>query len=258
VSAPSGTWDAAFELVPAGGDNLSVGDDGIRTLKTYISTRFGREHYGLSTDTNSQHGWPKRGHARTYFQDSAPTVKPETSGATLDTTAITICDGSDAAGHDPNMDDGRLWIDRTRYLPFVWGPDALASTTYAWHGLSHDWLRFSIQGTLTTGTNLLPPIVVPYAAQIMKVSARVGTAPTGASILLDINKNGGASYSIFSGFTRITIAAAGYANSVSYPSLHATYSLLAADDYLTVDIDQVGSTVVGANLSVTIDCVLVA
>ena len=248
MSAPATTWDASFEGTPAGSAQLSQGDDAIRTLKNAISER-NREHYGLNTDTNSTHGWPRRGHARAYFQATAPTIKPEVSGAALDATAIAAADGTET--NDTNKDDGRLWVRSTDFCCFVWAPSDIALTDFAWRGITPDWLRCSIQGVLAVGTAVIPAIVVPRAGTIMKVSCRVGVAPTGASLLVDINKNGDTGLSIFSGATRLTIAAAGFADNKT--TFHAANSILAADDYLTIDIDQVGSTVPGGDFSLTIE-----
>jgi hypothetical protein len=229
MSAPTGSWDSAFEALPAGGDNLSVGDDAIRLFKNYVSTRFGREHYGLITDTAAMHGWHKAGSAVAFWQASAPTTKPEASGGSLDVD-----------------DAGRTFFRSTDRVMFVWD-----GTDLAWRGAMHELLRVSIQGTIAVGTNIVPRFILPRAGTIQKVTAYCETAPTGASILVDIKKNGNAGQSIFSGFTRITIAAGTNANSQT--SVHATYGTLAADDTLTVDIDQVGSTIAGADVSLTIE-----
>jgi hypothetical protein len=227
MSAPTGTWDSTFETVPAGSDNLSVGDDAIRALKAAISTRFGREHHGLTSDTNSKHGWHKAGSAVAFYQVSAPTAKPEASGAVLDTD-----------------DTGRLFHRSGDNVLLVW-------TGSAWVGCTKEIARVSVQGTLAVTTNVVPAIVLPRACTILKVSARVGTAPTGASLLIDINKNGNTGQSIFNGATRITIAAASSADNKT--TFDGSYGVLAADDYLTVDIDQVGSTIAGADLGLTIE-----
>jgi len=248
MSAPTITWNGAYEAIPAGSAQLSAGDDAIRELKLAVSER-NREHYGLSSDTNSLHGWPRRGHGRAYFQATAPTVKPEVSGAALDATAITAADGTEA--NDVNRDDGRLWVRSTDFLCFVWAPSGVGLTDFAWRGISPDWLRCSIQGLLAMGTAVIPAIVVPRAGTISKCTCIVGTAPTGASILVDINKNGNTGLSIFSGATQLTIAAASFADNKT--TFHATNRILAADDYLTIDIDQVGSTVPGADFSLTIE-----
>ena len=78
------------------------------------------------------------------------------------------------------------------------------------------------------------------------VRASVGTAPTGASILVDVNKNGTTIYGTQS--NRPTIAA-GTNTAVGGTASTTTF---ASGDYITVDIDQVGSTVAGSDLTVTV------
>ncbi len=84
------------------------------------------------------------------------------------------------------------------------------------------------------------------AITITAVRASVGTAPVGASILIDVNKNGVTIFSTQS--NRPTIPAAGVtdlADAINVPAM-------SAGEFLTVDIDQVGSTTPGSDLSVTI------
>jgi len=80
----------------------------------------------------------------------------------------------------------------------------------------------------------------------IKVRANVATAPVGQSVIVDVNKNG---VTIFSNqANRPTIAAATTtddANAIDVPAV-------AAGEILTVDIDQVGSTTPGSDLTVTI------
>lgn len=87
----------------------------------------------------------------------------------------------------------------------------------------------------------------PYAATILGVTAAVNTAPTGASLILDVNKNGTTIFTTQG--NRPTIAASGNATT-SEPAPDVT--AIAAGDYLTVDVDQVGSTVAGSDLTVFI------
>jgi hypothetical protein len=75
----------------------------------------------------------------------------------------------------------------------------------------------------------------------------VGTDPVGADLNLDLNKNG--SNSIFSS----TFGISDGTSSASTTTFNATYEDLAADDYLTLDIDQIGSTTAGSDLSITIE-----
>lgn len=80
---------------------------------------------------------------------------------------------------------------------------------------------------------------------ISKVRISVGTAPTGSSITVDVNKNG---TTIFTNQANRPTIAAGNHTATATPSVTA----LAAGDYLTVDIDSVGSTTPGADLTVSV------
>lgn len=85
---------------------------------------------------------------------------------------------------------------------------------------------------------------------INSVRASVGTAPTGAAIIVDINVN---ETTIFTTQTnRPTIAAAGN-TSGKVTSMEVT--TIADGSYVTVDIDQVGSTSAGTNLTVQVEVI---
>ena len=106
---------------------------------------------------------------------------------------------------------------------------------------------FSQGGTLTTGTGafrLYNRDGVTHT--IHTVTASVGTQPTGASILVDVNKNGTTIFTTQS--NRPTIAVSTNEDESGVPDVTSW----AAGDYLTVDIDQIGSTVAGANLVVVV------
>ena len=103
----------------------------------------------------------------------------------------------------------------------------------------------SIAGTLTTGASQTPAIIVTQAQTITKAYAKVKTAPTGASILIDINKNGTSIWNTTQA-NRLTIAAsATYGTQTSFDT-----TSLAEGDILTFDLDQVGSSVSGADLTI--------
>lgn len=110
---------------------------------------------------------------------------------------------------------------------------------------------WTITGTLTTSTDPSPWIRFKDARTITAVAGIVKTAPTGASILIDIEKSAddGATWtSIWNSNqgNRLTIAAS--AREGSGTSFDTT--AVAAGDYLRIAVDQVGSTVSGADLSV--------
>ena len=104
---------------------------------------------------------------------------------------------------------------------------------------------FSLSGAATTGTGTLRyPISFPATIHNVLVSA--GTAPTGADLIIDVNKNG---TTIFTTQTnRPTIAAGVNASSFAIPDVTS----LATNDYITVDIDQIGSTIAGSDLVVVV------
>jgi hypothetical protein len=85
---------------------------------------------------------------------------------------------------------------------------------------------------------------IPFAAVIESVAATVGTAPTGASLIVDVNKNGTTIFTTQA--NRPTVAISGNASSDAVPDVTA----VAAGDYITVDVDQIGSTVAGSDLCV--------
>jgi len=81
--------------------------------------------------------------------------------------------------------------------------------------------------------------------KITSVRASVGTAPTGSSLIVDVNKGGTTIYTTQA--NRPTISVSGY-TSKTVPDV----STWGVGEYLTVDIDQVGSTVSGSDLTVTV------
>jgi len=105
---------------------------------------------------------------------------------------------------------------------------------------------FSRAGTLlvVTGSGVYP---VTANGTIRSIRAAVGTASTGASIICDVNKNGTTIFTTQA--NRPTIAA----NSTS-TSGAATPDItsVSAGDILSVDIDQVGSTTPGSDLTIVI------
>jgi hypothetical protein len=105
---------------------------------------------------------------------------------------------------------------------------------------------FTVPGTLSTGTGRAK-FYIPGPITIGNVRASVGTAPTGSDLVIDVNKNGTTIFTtqtsrpkIFAGQTLV---------STSTPNV----TELTTGDYLTVDIDQIGSLNPGSDLSVQIE-----
>lgn len=106
--------------------------------------------------------------------------------------------------------------------------------------------QFAYEGTLVVKTGK-GHFYFPVAATILGVSAIVDTAPTGADVILDVNKNGTTVFTTQG--NRPTIPAG--STETSAEAVPNTTAVAAGDD-LTVDIDQIGSTVAGADLSVVV------
>lgn len=98
--------------------------------------------------------------------------------------------------------------------------------------------------TTTTGAQ---PLVLTGAGEIVDVRAVVGTAPTGSTLIVDVNVEGSSLWALQA--SQPTIAISGDDSGLTTPDQNATY---ADGDHITVDIDQIGSTVAGSHLTVTI------
>jgi hypothetical protein len=105
-----------------------------------------------------------------------------------------------------------------------------------------------LEGTLYTGTNFGPRYIVPENMTIKKVWLITRTAPTGANLTIDINKNGTTIWSTQGNRASIT-ASATTGNTTTFDT-----TALVAGDYLDFDIDVVGSSVSGTDLTVVLEC----
>jgi hypothetical protein len=102
---------------------------------------------------------------------------------------------------------------------------------------------FEFVGTLSLATGTIR-IYPDGTWAIDKVWISVSVAPTGANIIVDVHKNG---TTIFTDQgKRPQIAAGAYTDESDTPDVTA----LTKTDYLTMDVDQVGSTITGQDLTV--------
>lgn len=102
-------------------------------------------------------------------------------------------------------------------------------------------LRFCIQGTAVTGTDIIGA-VMEAARTISSVRMYSDTAPTGASLILDINING---TSIWDSTQANRVKVLATENAGTQTSFDTTS--LSAGDRVTVDIDQIGSGTAGGD-----------
>jgi hypothetical protein len=97
---------------------------------------------------------------------------------------------------------------------------------------------------LTTGTAKVT-LDLPFAFEFTRVYASVTTAPTGAAIQVDVNDEG---VTILNSVLSIS-ASANNGEQTSFSGAASSYSM-SKGDKLTIDIDQIGSTIAGAGLKV--------
>ena len=110
---------------------------------------------------------------------------------------------------------------------------------------------FTITGGLVTGTSLTPTLIVHSTLTIIQAYAYVKTVNTGASLIIDINKNGTSIWNVTQA-NRLTIAASDADHYATQTSFDTTS--LAEGDLLTLDIDTIGSTIPGSDLTVELRC----
>ena len=217
-------WNSNFEDEPAGGDSPSFGDDEIRDSKEAVRERFEKEHkMNLLSGVVADDGWHKRGSAITYYQASAPTTRPD------GVTALT------------DDDAGRLWYRTTTGVLY-----AYKSTLLGWVTADLKVFNFSFVGSLFVSSDIQPPLILPVGVTVVKVFAKLGVAPTGATdVRFDLKKNG--SDSIFT---------AGYmelgTTSVTSEDDLTAHAALSSGDYLSLDVTQIGDTIGGSDLTINI------
>lgn len=97
---------------------------------------------------------------------------------------------------------------------------------------------------LTTGTAKVT-FRMPCAMTLEEVRASVTTAPTGATLTVDINEGGTTILS-----TKLTIDAGEKTSTTAATPAVISDTSISDDAEITIDIDQIGSTVAGAGLKV--------
>ena len=112
---------------------------------------------------------------------------------------------------------------------------------------------WTISGTLTTGTEVAPWLLAPATQTISKAYISAKTAPTGAALIFDIDlstDNGATWTSIWNTTHANRIQCAAASRSGTQTSFDTT--ALTEGYLLRVSCDQVGSTVAGADVTITL------
>lgn len=130
-------------------------------------------------------------------------------------------------------------------------PEAILFSAPNWAtgdgGDGERYYTFAILGDLTVASGVFRIYNLTGAAlTISKVHIAVNTAPTGATILADVNENGTTIFTTQGNRPSIAISA--------FTGETTTIDADSWDDenYVQVDVDQIGSTIAGADLTVTI------
>lgn len=109
--------------------------------------------------------------------------------------------------------------------------------------LSANLSAFSLPGQQFVESGRLRLPLPPLTGELLAVKITVHVAPTGASIICDVNKNGTTIFTTQA--NRPTIAAGTNASAWVVPNVTGFNGVT---DYLTIDPDQVGSTIPGGDL----------
>jgi len=159
---------------------------------------------------------------------------------------VLLIDGSgEITADDAAADKIVFWDDSESKLAYLTLGDGVAvsgTTVYA-----EDWFVIAASDEttdLTTGTNKVY-FRMPYAGTLLAVRATVNTAPTGSTLIVDINEAGTSLLS-----TKLSIDASEKTSTTAAVPAVISDSALADDAEITIDIDQIGSTVAGKGLKV--------
>jgi hypothetical protein len=123
--------------------------------------------------------------------------------------------------------------------------DSVAANGQTLNPKHYDVINFFISGAQTTGTTKAGALI-PYAGTITDVRAYLDTAPTGSTFIVDIHKSGTTIFTTQG--SRPTVAISGNASTTTAPDVTS----VAVGDRLTLDIDQIGSSVAGSGLYVAV------
>ena len=109
---------------------------------------------------------------------------------------------------------------------------------------SFQW-AFYIPGTLATGTDQAAYWQVPAKCRIDEVRCHIVTQPTGASVIVDVNATGTTVFTTQANRPTIAVSTSDATSGAADGG-----TAIAKNSVLTIDIDQIGSTITGSDLVV--------
>lgn len=226
-TAAGSSTNISINLVPKGTGRLQAGGVDVPTISsTDTLTNKTLTSPTLTTPTISG--------AITFPDDVRQTFNPGSTNAGLNVGAI--------AGDPSSPSNGDLWYDstsnQTKYRNN--GSTLLVAAVELMFAVSDETTA------LTTGTAKLT-FRMPHAMTLTSVRASVGTAPTGSTLIVDINESGSTILS-----TKLSIDAGEKTSTTAATPPVISDTALADDAEITIDIDQIGSTIAGAGLKVTL------
>ena len=134
---------------------------------------------------------------------------------------------------------------------FYYATDTMLLYVYdgsSWHVTVKHVIAIAVsdEGTsLTAGAGKVT-FRMPYAMTLLDIRASVTVAPTDADLIVDVNEGGA---SILDS-NKLTIDATEKTSTTSSAPVGIADDALADDTEITIDIDQIGSTLAGAGLKV--------
>jgi hypothetical protein len=167
---------------------------------------------------------------------------------TIGTNAADVlsAEAGEITADDAAADKIVFWDDSASKLTYLAMGDGVAidgTTIYA-----QDWFVIAVSDestNLATGPNKVY-FRMPYAGTLLAVRASVNTAPTDANIEVDINEDGSPLLSTILSIDESEKTS----TTAAVPAVISGTGALTDDAEITIDIDQVGSTVAGKGLKV--------
>jgi len=171
-----------------------------------------------------------------YDTGTSEWINQTPAEAGLMPASAALADLSDVDATAPSEDDVLTWDGDS------WAPAAPAGGAV----ITTRTLFYNVPGALVASTGVMKPML-PYAITIVSCRMTVGSAPVGASLIVDVHKDGTTIFTTQGNRPTITT---GNTDSGSWVAPDVT--AFAADSYFTVDIDQIGASAPGANLVLAI------